>query len=35
MLKITQTALSTITKETLNTTTEGKKPLVRLSMGIG
>ena len=35
MLKITQTALSTITKEMLNDTNEETKPKIRLSMGIG
>ena len=35
MLKITQTALSIITKETLNNPHDGTKPMVRLSMGIG
>lgn len=35
MLKITQTALSTITNEMLNDTNEDTKPMIRLSMGIG
>lgn len=35
MIKITQTAISIITKEVQDIINEGKKPMIRLSMGIG
>lgn len=35
MLKITEAALSEITKEVQSHATEGQNPMVRLSMGIG
>lgn len=35
MLKITEAALSTITKELQSNANEGTKPMIRLSMGIG
>lgn len=35
MIKITQAAISTITKEVQDIINEGKKPMIRLSMGIG
>jgi hypothetical protein len=35
MVKITQAALLTITKEVQDIIDEGKKPMIRLTMGIG
>ncbi|KAF0815703.1 hypothetical protein KIS4809_5538 [Bacillus sp. ZZV12-4809] len=35
MVKITQAAITKITKEVQDLINEGKKPLIRLSMGIG
>ncbi len=35
MVKVTQAAIVKITKEVQNLIDEGKKPLIRLSMGIG
>ncbi len=35
MLKITPAAISAITNEVQDLIDEGKKPLIRLSMGIG
>jgi hypothetical protein len=35
MVKITQAAISEITKEVKDIINEGRKPLIRLSMGIG
>jgi hypothetical protein len=35
MVKVTQAAISEISKEVKNLISEGRKPLIRLSMGIG
>jgi hypothetical protein len=35
MLKVTPAAITAITKEVQDVIDEGKKPLIRLSMGIG
>lgn len=35
MVKITHAAIAELTKEVQNLIDEGKKPLIRLSMGIG
>ncbi len=35
MVKITQAAISAITKEVQDVMNEGKMPLIRLTMGIG
>lgn len=35
MIKVTQAAIVKITKEVQNLIDEGKKPIIRLSMGIG
>ncbi len=35
MVKVTHTAISAITSEVQDIINEGKKPLIRLSMGIG
>lgn len=35
MLKVTHAAISAITNEVQDVIDEGKKPLIRLSMGIG